>query len=147
MTPVGRYLSRLYHVPGIESSFDAIAIHPYARGSGRSLAQVEAARRILKRSGDRRAGLWITELGWAAKGPRRNPYVKGLAGQARLLARTLGRLERRARSFRLRGVFWYSWRDKAGGSSICEWCAHAGLRARDGSAKPAWRAFARVARS
>lgn len=147
VTTVRRYLTELYRVPGIEESFDAVAVHPYARTSGRSLDQVEATRRVIRRAGDPGAGLWVTELGWAAKGPKSNPYVKGLRGQARLLARTLGKLDRRARSFRLRGVFWYSWRDKAKGDSICDWCAHAGLRARDGSAKPAWRAFARVARS
>ena len=107
---------------------------------------MRTARRTLARVGDRRAGTWITEIGWAAGGPRENPYVKGRQGQARLLSRTLSELRRRGRSFRLRGVFWYSWRDKAGGSSICEWCGHSGLRARDGSAKPAWTAFAKVAK-
>jgi hypothetical protein len=147
VTPVQRYLQRLYRVDGIERSFDAIALHPYASSSRGSIEQVEAARKVVRRSGDAEVRLWISELGWAAKGPSKNPYVKGLTGQARLLARTLAKFERRARSFRLRGVFWYSWRDIAGGKSICEWCAHAGLRAKDGSAKPAWRAFARVARS
>jgi hypothetical protein len=49
------------------------------------------------------------------------------------------------RAFRLRGVFWYSWRDKDGGDQICAWCGHAGLRNADGSAKPAWDAFVKVA--
>jgi hypothetical protein len=49
------------------------------------------------------------------------------------------------RAYRLRGVFWYSWRDKLGGESICDWCGHPGLRHSDGSPKPAWDAFVRVA--
>jgi len=48
------------------------------------------------------------------------------------------------RAFRLRGVFWHSWREK-GGDQICAWCCHAGLRNPDGSAKPAWDAFVKVA--
>jgi hypothetical protein len=63
-----------------------------------------------------------------------------------VLAQALSKLARKRRTFRLRGVFWYSWLDKAGGESICEWCGHAGLRAKDGAAKPAWRAFAKVAK-
>ena len=108
---------------------------------------MELARRVVKKAGDRGVGTWISELGWAASGPKRNPYVKGLKGQARLLERTLSEFARRARSFKLRGVFWYSWRDKAGGDAICDWCGHAGLRTKQGKAKPAWRAFARVAGS
>ena len=33
--------------------------------------------------------MWVTEVGWAARGPRDNPYVKGLNGQARVLTRAL----------------------------------------------------------
>ncbi len=144
---VSSYLKRLYSVAGIRDSFDAIALHPYAATAGQSVDQIEAARKLVESLGDPEVGLWVTELGWAAAGPKGHPYVKGLQGQARLLSQTLKRLSRRARSFRLEAVFWYSWRDKAGGDAICEWCGHAGLRAKDGSAKPAWKAFARVARS
>jgi hypothetical protein len=101
---------------------------------------------VVKQAGDRDAGLWVSEIGWAAGGPKSNPYVKGLDGQARILTRALSTYQRKRRSLRLRGVFWYSWRDKKGGDTICEWCGHAGLRAKNGSEKPAWRAFIRLAR-
>jgi hypothetical protein len=52
---------------------------------------------------------------------------------------------RKRRAFRLRGVFWYSWRDKDGGDQICAWCGHAGLLNLDGSPKPALDAFTRLA--
>jgi hypothetical protein len=147
LLPVKPYLKRLYRVGGIEDSFDAIALHPYSSSARSSVDQVEAARKAVKRAGDRGVRTWITELGWAAAGPKSSPYVKGLKGQARLLERTLNKYERKARSFKLDGVFWYSWRDKPGGDVICDWCGHAGLRKKSGRAKPAWRAFARVARS
>ena len=145
VVPVKPYLKRLYAIKGIKDSFDSIALHPYSQNVAGSLEQLEDARKILKRKGDRKAGLWITEIGWASVGPKGDPYVKGLQGQARLLARALKAYERKQRHFRLRGVFWYSWRDKAGGEKICSWCGSAGLRASDGSPKPAWRAFTRVA--
>ena len=100
---------------------------------------------MAKSFGDRRVGLWITEIGWASGGPRQEPYVNGDAGQARLLEKAYDDLLPKRRAFRLRGVFWYSWRDKDGGDRICAWCGHAGLRNADGSAKPAWDAFVKVA--
>ena len=145
--PVKPYLKRLYKIGGIAKSFDSFGVHPYASTVARSVDRIELVRKQARRAGDRKVGTWITEMGWAAGGPPKNPYVKGLQGQARLLSRALSKFSRRARSFRLEGVFWYSWRDLPGGSSICDWCGHAGLRAKDGSAKPAWKAFARLARS
>jgi len=144
--PLRPYLKRLYKIDGIKKHFDSIAIHPYAASTRGSLDQLEVARAAVKRAGDAKVGTWITELGWAADGPKSNLYVKGLEGQAKLLGRTLAGFERKRRKFRLEGVYWYSWRDKSGGELICDWCGYAGLRALDGSAKPAWKAFTRVAR-
>jgi len=144
--PLRPYLKRLYKIDGIKKHFDSIAIHPYAASTRGSLDQLEVARAAVKRAGDAKVGTWITELGWAADGPKSNPYVKGLEGQAKVLGRTLAGFERKRRELRLEGVYWYSWRDKSGGELICDWCGYAGLRALDGSAKPAWKAFTRVAR-
>lgn len=146
VTPTKAYLERLYAL-GAADDFDSIAIHPYAANAKASLAQLELARRVVSREGDSGAGTWITEVGWAGRGPSENPYVKGLAGQARVLTRALTAFKRKRASFNLRGVFWYSWRDKKGGDLICEWCGHAGLRSKSGAAKPAWTAFVRVAGS
>ncbi len=143
--PVRDYLERLYDVNGVKESFESIAMHPYSKSVKGSLRQMETARKVMKQAGDQGAGLWISELGWAAEGPAGDPYVKGLQGQARILSRALKAFEKKQRHFNLHGVFWYSWRDRAGGDEICTWCGNAGLRAADGSAKPSWRAFKRVA--
>jgi hypothetical protein len=143
--PTNDYLERLYKL-GAEDSFDSVAIHPYGNNASASFAQLRSARRVLDQHGDNDAGMWVTEIGWAGRGPRDNPYVKGLSGQARTLTRALSEYKRARRSLNLRGVFWYSWRDKEGGDLICEWCGHAGLRTKNGAAKPAWRAFVRVIR-
>ena len=139
--PITPYLKALYKVKKIERSFDSIALHPYAANPGAALAQLTAARAAARRAGDRKVGLWVTELGWAADGPTSNPYVKGLDGQAELLTKTLNKFEQKRGKLNLRGLFWYSWRDLAGGELICDWCGYAGLRTLDGSAKPAWDAF------
>jgi hypothetical protein len=63
-----------------------------------------------------------------------------------MLKQALGKMKSRAGRYGLRGVFWYSWRDKEGGEKICTWCGHAGLRDLDGSPKPAWKAFSKLAK-
>jgi hypothetical protein len=73
--------------------------------------------------------------------------VKGKAGQASILKQALKGFKSREKRDNLRGVFWYSWRDKPGGDQICEWCGYAGLRAKNGTAKPSWKAFLKIIRS
>ncbi len=144
--PIASYLKRLYAVRHSERFFDSIAIHPYSANVPGALAQLETARRVADRAGDRGAGIWVTEIGWASGGPADEPYVKGEKGQARLLSGALGKMKQRRERYNLRGVFWYSWRDKAGGEKICDWCGNAGLRSLDGSAKPAWKKFSKLAK-
>jgi hypothetical protein len=142
--PNKAYLKKLYSVKGIKKAFDSLALHPYASNTGAALAQLKEVRRVAKREGDRNVGTWVTEIGWATDGPKKNPYVKGMDGQAKLLRKTLGKFE--APKFNLKGVFWYSWRDLPGGELICDWCGYAGLRNVDGSPKPAWSEFSTLAK-
>lgn len=143
--PTKQYLDALYRVGGITKSFDSIAVHPYAKNVSGAVSQLTAAHRMAKRHGDGKVGMWVTEIGWADRGPQGDPYVKGRKGQARILARALKAFEDLQRRLRLRGVYWYSWRDRATGDEQCSWCGYSGLRTKDGEAKPAWRAFRRVA--
>lgn len=141
--PLKPYLQQLYGVKGIKSAFDSIAVHPYASNTTASVAQMKVVRKVSKQEGDRNVATWVTEIGWAADGPKSNPYVKGMDGQAKLLRTTLSKFER---GFNMKGLFWYSWRDLPGGEAICEWCGYAGLRNQDGSAKPAWDEFSKLAK-
>jgi hypothetical protein len=136
LVPVGEFLDRLYRFPGIDASFDAVAVHPYSPDVRGVLDQVADAQRAIEVAGDD-AGIYITEIGWASSGPEDSRLVKGEAGQAQMLLRTFSAFERHRRAFRLRGVFWYTWRD-GGGAGICEWCAGAGLHTAFGAPKPAW---------
>lgn len=145
VVPVSLYLKRLYRVRGVANAFDTVGVHPYSENVSGALAQLRVARKSLDRAGDRKAGIWITEIGWASGGPRDDPYVKGINGQALLAARLLRKFDAKRRAFRLRGVFWYSWRDDPFGDQICSWCANAGLRTRSGAPKPSWESFVRVA--
>jgi hypothetical protein len=135
------YLRQLYRVPGIEDSFDAIAIHPYAKRLGDVFRQLDLVRSAARRAGDGGVGLWVTELGWASDGRRDEGLVKNPDQQARLLERAFNRLIRRHSHYHLRGAYWYSWRDTPKGEAVCVWCAYSGLISRQGSLKPAYDAM------
>ena len=141
--PLKPYLRQLYASKGIKAAFDSIAVHPYAANTKASVSQLEVVRKVAKQEGDRKVAISVSEIGWAADGPKSNPYVKGMDGQAKLLRKTLSKYEQ---GFKMDSLFWYSWRDLPGGESICEWCGYAGLRNLDGSAKPAWNEFSKLAK-
>jgi hypothetical protein len=145
VVPAARYLKRLYRTPGAKANFDSLALHPYARKLSGVFEQIKAGRAAAKRARDRNAGLWVTELGWASSGPKKENLVYGPRKQARLLKQAFASLHRKRRAWRVRGVYWYAWRDTPAAGAICVWCPGAGLFALDGTPKPAWNTLATLA--
>lgn len=143
--PTPRFLKRFYSVPGIEATFDAIAIHPYAPNMSGVKDQLKRARDTVRKAGDRKVGLWITELGWASAGPKSQGLVKTPNGQARMLDKSFRFILKKRRAWRIRGVTWFSWRDASNKHSDCAWCARAGLQTKTGAPKPSGRAFKKLA--
>ena len=138
-----RYLRDLYRIPGIETSFDGVAIHPYDPTAKGVFDSVDDALRVIRRAGDD-ADLWITEIGWASSGRQSEQLVKDRKLQARLLKRVFSRFLARADAWRLRGAFWYAMRDTRPREEVCLWCAGAGLLSVADKPKPAYYALRRV---
>ncbi|HEX7293384.1 MAG TPA: hypothetical protein VF259_02460, partial [Solirubrobacterales bacterium] len=140
------FLDRLYGVPGIKASFDGIALHPYAADAGELRRLTEAVRQVAVGNRDRRAGLYLTEIGWGSqRNPRRVAFEVGLGEQARELRRAYGYLIGSRGRLNLEQVHWFSWKDMRG---ACNFCDSVGLF-RSGQRfkpKPAWHAFVRIAR-
>jgi hypothetical protein len=145
VVPAARYLKRLYRRPGVKANFDSLALHPYAHRLSGVFEQIKAARAVAKRARDRNAGLWVTELGWASSGPKKENLVYGPKKQARLLKQAFASLHRKRRAWRVRGVYWYAWRDTPREDAICVWCPGAGLFLLDGTPKPAWNSLTTLA--
>jgi hypothetical protein len=137
------FLERFYSVPGIAASFDGVALHPYAGRPRGMFDRIRASRDVIE-AHDPDVDLWITEIGWASSGPRHWSLVKTLRRQATMLRRSFTRLIRRSDDWNLRGIYWYAWRDTDRGKAVCGWCGKAGLRDRDGKAKPAYHMLRRV---
>lgn len=135
------FLRRLYRVPGAKKSFDMVALHPYAKSVAEMSRQVKDARTVMAEAGDRATPLLISELGVASWGSFASAFVKGPRGQALFLRRAFGRLLSMRGRWRLAGVHWFSWRDRAQADRHCSFCQGAGLLDLDGRPKPAWGAF------
>ena len=135
------YLAKLYSVKGAKKHFDGVGAHPYASQLSKVKLQVKLLRKEMKKAGDRRTGMWVTEVGWASGGPP-NPLNKGKKGQARQLTGLYELFLEKRRAWRIKTVDWYSWKDNSGADQgLCEWCPFSGLMTEDLTPKRAWKAF------
>jgi hypothetical protein len=146
-TKAWAYLKRLYRKRSFKRKFDAVAVHPYSPNVKHVFVQLRRLRHVMRRAHDRRAGLWITELGWGSARPSRSePINKGPKGQKRLLKRTFTRLKHQRKRYNLEHAYWYDWRDEPRGTKACSFCTTSGLFRHSQKPKPAWRAFKQVTR-
>lgn len=117
-TPWGE-MSTIYRHGG-RGAFDVAAVHPFSddrRGARQSvnrvLAIVSRVRSEMRRHGDRRKPIWLTELSWTAALHRipRSQYL-GLEntarGQAQRLAAMYSRIAR-DHPFGIQRAYWYTW--------------------------------------
>ena len=133
--PLDRYLPGIYRAKG-KKFFDAVAMHPYATTPQDALRAVQDTRRIMAQFKDKKAKLWITEVGWATGGVA-TPLTVSPQRQASYLRKTFNMLANKRKRFKIAGVVWYSWRDLPGGV----WFNHTGLFTQTLDPKPSWNAF------
>lgn len=134
----GRFLSRVYRARGVKRWFDGVALHPYVADASAMRGQIRNLRRVMRAHRDARTHLYITELGWGSNS-NQSRWERGLQGQARQLDRAFSMLANHRRSWRIGGVWWFSWADADGPS--CQFCDSAGLLTDRREAKPAWYRF------
>src|SRR5436190_7090644 len=105
-------LESLYDTGAIKGKFDIAALHPYTGSAGRVVKAARLFRAVLKRHGDAKKPVWITELAWPASKGRVKP-PKGLAA---LPTSDNGMATRLTRGYRLlaktrlvQRAYWYTW--------------------------------------
>ena len=139
--PLLRYIKQVYRAGG-KRYFDTLAVNSYAT-SARELGKLlEGVRRQMDRSKDKRARIWITELGWCDNGPRHR-FCVGSANQAKLTRNSIALIKRNRKRLNLRGFVFYSWRDGApyAPNYQDQWGLHTGLVDLNGRPKPALLTF------
>lgn len=149
------FLTALYNaVPSLNSHVDVFDLHPYAATPQKSLDLLRAFRQTANAHGASAKRLWVSEIAWSSclqQGHsypakcRNNALAKDEAGQRNYLTRMYYMLLYNAKALRLRRVAWYSWRDPSLSRATCKFCYGAGLFHRNGSSKPAWSAYVKLA--
>ena len=88
-------LRKIYKAGG-HGAFDAVALHPYTGKPRNVIKLIEFARKEMRKHGDRRKPVWLTELSWpASKGKTGGPQgfvttEKGQASRLKLGAEAAG---------------------------------------------------------
>jgi hypothetical protein len=136
-TRSGDFLSRLYRARNVKRFFEGVALHPYVADAGAMRAQIVNLRRVMAVHNDAATPLYMSELGWGSDSFE-SRWERGLRGQARELNEAMTMLIRNRVSWRIAGVWWFSWVDLNGS---CQFCDSAGLLTAKREAKPAWYLF------
>ena len=135
------FLEQMYKTnPGIKSSFQGVALHPYVARYRQLPQEIEELRGVMTRAGDAAKGLWVTELGWSSEPPQgpSNVFAVGTSGQARELKGAFALLKADAAKFRLQHVYWFSVDDSPG---TCNFCDGSGLFKSPFVPKKSWTEF------
>lgn len=133
----GRFLNEIYRARRVKPFFDGVALHPYVSDAGAMRAQIRNLRRVMRVHNDAATPLYVTELGWGSASFE-SRWERGPWGQAEELDQAFSMLTGHRRSWRIGGVWWFSWADAFGS---CQFCDSAGLLNEDREAKPAWYEF------
>jgi polysaccharide biosynthesis protein PslG len=135
---LGDFLDRVYGAGRVKPYFDGVALHPYVADARAMTPELRTMRRVMRRHGDGRTPIYLTELGWGSDSYETR-WERGLQGQARELNEAFSILAAHRRSWRIGGVWWFSWADDPG--AHCQFCDSSGLLTAKREAKPSWYRF------
>ena len=138
-----QYLTQLYRA-GAARYFDVVGVHPYSPKISSYEFQIRKLAAAIRRSGHRGTPIWIDEIGWGS-GHGGSPINKGPEGQAQMLRRAVTFAARNRNRLGIQRILWFPWRDSGHTPEACAFCDVTGLRRSNGSAKPAWHVFSRLA--
>jgi hypothetical protein len=135
--PSGAFLNGVYRAGHVKSFFDGVALHPYVADAEAMEPQIRNLRRVMRAHHDSATPIYVTELGWGSDSFQTR-WERGMWGQARELDQALSMLTGHRHSWRVAGVWWFSWADAG---HLCQFCDSAGLLTDHREAKPAWYRF------
>lgn len=140
--PLKKFLQQMY-ANGAKKALDTIAVNAYAKNTRDLQKRLKLVRGVMNKKGDKRAKIWITELGWSDKGDP-SPFRKGSKGQAREITKAIAMMGKQRRRLGLRGFIYYNWKDTTPYRADLDpglWGFHAGLLTKSGKSKPAHAAY------
>jgi hypothetical protein len=140
--PLEKFLKDLYKAKGVKSkTFDAVAVHPYAENGKQLKKQIGGARKTMNKSGGKKDDIWITEIGYASDGPKKQEVVKkGEKGQAKAIKAAYKVIKKNDKKWDVKGVIYFTWQD-SNAADICKFCAFSGLLDVNGNEKKAFNVY------
>jgi hypothetical protein len=139
---IDEFLREMWRVPNISDWVDVVAIQPYAEDYRGIFRLLGLARNQTIRSLGKSKPLMVTEFGWGTGGRHRH-FSATESGQASLLRDAFNKMIEYRLRYRLRGAYWFGFKDFPMGAS---WQYHTGLFDRDWRMKPAWKALVSITR-
>ncbi len=136
------FLAQLYRFKRIRSTFDVVALHPYAGDVEEMRSQIVEVRKVMDSNGDSATPIWIDEFGWGS-GSERLSFDKGPEGQRTTLVSAFQMLIQNRRQWKIGRTYWFPWEDDP--PPACYYCATGGLFTTDLQPKPAWYGYVGVA--
>ncbi len=134
-----KFLKRFFKVRGIKKHFDAVGLHPYAPSIKKYETVVTKIRKVMRKGGVGRKGLWLDEVGWGSANDGFS-LNRGEHGQAKLLRRSFKVTLKHRKKWNIRHLLWFDWRDPSRPYG-CSFCSSAGLLNFDRSPKPSYKYF------
>jgi polysaccharide biosynthesis protein PslG len=141
-------LRALYHA-GAHGAFDVLSLNVFTRRPRDMVRIAQLVRREMRRHGDRRKPIWLTEMGWPASRGRiapAPPFATTDRGQRTNLRRGILALAAARRRLGIGRVYWYTWMSQQGVSSVFQWSGLRRIRHGAVSNAPSLMAFRVVAR-
>jgi hypothetical protein len=140
------------YADGGRHAFDVVALHPYTSKPSNVIKLIQLSRAEMRRRGDGRLPVWLTEFGWPASQGKVQNGVRGFqttdAGQATRLRAGLRLLVKDRRKLRIDRVYWYTWlSDEASTGSSFDYSGLRRVRAGQLVDSPALAVFTRAART
>jgi hypothetical protein len=131
------FLQGIYEAGNVKRYFDGVALHPYVAAAKAMRWEILGLRQVMHENHDGGTPVYVTELGWGSA-RFESRWERGPHGQARELNNAFAMLAGHRLSWRIGGVWWYSWLDRF---DVCQFCDSAGLLTRNREAKPAFYRF------
>jgi hypothetical protein len=107
------YLQKIYDVPHAGRYFDVVAAHPYTVMPTNVILFLQKMRTVMKRNGDARKPIVITEMGWNSSvghKPSDNFCCQSTAArQATKVAAVLPLLAQNRAALKLQAFYYYTW--------------------------------------
>ena len=104
-------LEKIYKLKA-RNLFDVVAIHPFTARVDGVLKILRLNREVMRKYGDRKKSLWVTELSWtSARGKAAWTYGNETTepGQAKKLAESFKLLAKHRSELKLQRAYWYTW--------------------------------------